>query len=85
MTDSTEDIPDLEGLDSADNLENMADDNFCQCIGAKTKDIVKRNNNKCPNTDCGKKLTDIPGYEQDEPSKSEQSLKIFTDWLEGIS
>ena len=27
----------------------------------------------------------MPGYDSDEPSKSEQSLKIFTDWLEGIS
>ena len=48
MTDSTEDIPKLEGLDSADDLEDMADDDFCQCIGAKTKDIVKRNNKSAP-------------------------------------
>ena len=34
-------------------------------------------------------MTDIPGYDSDteknEPSRSEQSLKILTEWLDGLS
>ena len=62
---------------------------YCSCPGARTKDIIKKNKNKCPNTDCGKKMTDIPGYDSDEPasepSRNEHQFKIFADWLEGLS
>ena len=89
MTDSIEDIPKLEESDSADELEEMADDEFCQCKGPKTKGIIKKNNNKCPQPNCGKKMTDIQGYDSDtenkDPSRGEQGLKILTDWLEGLS
>ena len=90
MTEEAEDIPKLEGSDhEEDESASMADDEFCQCPGSKTKGIVKKNKNKCPEANCGKKLTDIPGYdsdtEQKEPSRSEQSLKILTEWLDGLS
>ena len=90
MTDEDGGIPKLEGSDSEEvESANMADDELCKCPGSKTKGIVKKNNNKCPQTNCGKKLTDIPGYdsdtEQKEPSRSEQNLKILTEWLDGLS
>ena len=92
MTSGAEDnIPKLEESDhEEDESTNMAEDaDFCQCPGPKTKGIVKKNKNKCPDTNCGKKLTDIPGYDSDtekkEPPKSDQSIKILTEWLDGIS
>ena len=85
----TDNLPALETLDQ-EEAEGMAEETeFCSCTGSKTKASIKRNNNKCPNTDCGKKLTDIQGYDTDEstnePTKIEQSLKILTDWLDAIS
>ncbi len=62
---------------------------YCSCPGARTKDIIKKNKNKCPNTDCGKKMTDIQGYDTEEatgePTRNEHQFKIFADWLEGLS
>ena len=65
----------------------MADDDFCQCVGAKTKGIIKKNNNKCPQTNCGKRMTDIQGYESDteDSTKSDKSMKILTEWLDGLA
>ena len=90
MTEGDEDnIPPLENLDQEEISEMAEETEFCSCSGTKTKASIKRNNNKCPNTDCGKKLTDIQGYDTDEstnePTKIEQSLKILTDWLDAIS
>ena len=86
MTDSIEVIPKLEGSDSAEESEEMADDDFCQCKGPKTKGIVKKNNNKCPQPNCGKKMTDIQGYESDteDSTKGDKSIKILTEWLDGL-
>ena len=91
MTNEAEDnIPKLEESDhEEDESASMADDEFCQCPGSKTKGIVKKNKNKCPEANCRKKLTDIPGYDSDteknEPSRSKQSLKILAEWLDGLS
>ena len=86
MTDSTEVIPKLEESDSAEEPEKMADDEFCQCVGAKTKGIIKKNNNKCPQANCGKKMTDIQGYESDteDSTRGDKSIKILTEWLDGL-
>ena len=89
MTEGDKDsIPPLEDLDQEGTVEMADETEFCSCPGTKTKASIKKNNNKCPNTNCGKKLTDIQGYDTDEsidePTKSEQQFKIFTDWLEGI-
>ena len=82
-------LPALENLDQ-EEAEGMAEETeFCSCTGTKTKASIKRNNNKCPNTDCGKKMTDIQGYDTDESTsettKNEHQFKIFADWLEGLS
>ena len=59
-------IPPLENLDQEGTVEMAEETEFCSCPGTKTKASIKRNNNKCPNTDCGKKMTDIQGYDTDE-------------------
>ena len=87
MTDGNEiNIPSLEELDhKEDEAAELAEDaEFSKCPGAKTKVMIRKNNNKCPETDCRRKLTDIPGYDSDEPSRSERSLQILTDWLDGL-
>ena len=65
MTESSiEDIiPKLEEIDQGGaELAEMADDaKYCKWPGAKTKGIIKKNNNKCPDPGCGLKLTDLPG------------------------
>ena len=78
-------IPPLENLGQEEMSEMAEETEYCSCPGTKTKASIRRNNNKCPEANCGKKLTDIQGYDTDEPTKSDQQLKIFTDWLEGIS
>ena len=82
-------LPALENLDQEEKEEMADDTEFCSCPGTKTKASIKKNNNKCPNPNCGKKLTDIQGYDTDdstnEPTKNEQQFKIFADWLEGLS
>ena len=80
-----ESIPPLEG---SDQEAEMAEDDYCSCVGTKTKANIKKNNNKCPDPNCGKKMTDIPGYDSDEPgepTRNEHQFRIFADWLEGLS
>ena len=89
MTEEDKDsIPPLESSDQ-EEAEEMAEEDFCSCTGTKTKANIKKNNNKCPDPNCGKKMTDIPGYDSDEsagePSRNEHQFKIFADWLEGLS
>ena len=58
MTDGNEiNIPSLEELDhKEDGAAEMADDaDFCKCPGAKTKAMIKKNNNECQDTDCRQK------------------------------
>ena len=88
MTEEDKDsIPPLESSDQEE--AEMAEEDYCSCTGTKTKASIRKHNNKCPDPGCGKKMTDIPGYDIDEPtgepSRNEQQFKVFADWLEALS
>ena len=88
-------IPKLEQSDQeeAESAEMAEDAEFCKCPGAKTKGIIKRNKNKCPEQNCGLKLTDLPGYEDSDTdknsdtdqTKNEVSVKILSRLVRGNS
>ena len=88
MTEEEKDsIPPLESSDQEE--AEMAEEDFCSCTGTKTKANIRKHNNKCPDPGCGKKMTDIPGYDSDEPAgeptRNEHQFRVFADWLEGLS
>ena len=82
-------LGDIPAKKEENELAEMANEaNYCKCPGAKTKDIIKKNNNKCPEPNCGLKLTDLPEYDDldtnqnldTDQTKIEPGLKILTEW-----
>ena len=87
MTEGDEDnIPPLEDLDQKETAEMAEEAEYCSCPGTKTKASIRKNKNKCPQPNCGKKMTDIQGYESDteDSTRGDKSIKILTEWLDGL-